>query len=183
MEKVSIKELTKMKNELVELEKIIGGFKDNVEELKKNDLVKSSIDADHEYKKNLSEIKFLKKEIPYHTMLNCDHYFVINEVKSEFDGHRTDTTYIVTCVKCGLTNKHINGNYNPYFDFNEPYLKMNEIYKSSGCRVVHGYCDYDELDFYKEEYDKFKKSYPNASDDDVEKHIALVKEMKEGKSC
>lgn len=183
MEKVSVEELNKMRNELVELEENIGKFKDEVEELKKNDFVMSYIHVNHEYQKRLRRIKFLKSEIPYQKMLNCDHYFVINEVESGFDGHRTDTTYIVTCVKCGLTNKYMNSYYDPYYLFNEPYLKMNEIYKSSGCRTVHGYCDYDELDFYKEEYDRFKEIYPNASDDDVEKHIALVKKMKEGKSC
>ena len=125
MEKVSIVELNKMKNELVELEENIGKFKDEVEELKKNDLVKGYIDADHEYQKSLSRIKFLKSEIPYQKMLNCDCYYW----------------------------------------------------------PKHGYYSYDEIPELKQIYDKFVDEYPQATDKDIENHIALVKKMKEGKSC
>lgn len=125
MEKVSIGELNKIKNELVELEENIGKFKDEVEELKKNDLVKGYIDADHEYQKSLSRIKFLKSENPYQKMLNCDHYYW----------------------------------------------------------PKHGYYSYDEIPELKQIYDKFVDEYPQATDKDIENHIALVKKMKEGKSC
>lgn len=183
MEKVSIGELNKIKNELVELEENIGKFKNKVEELKKNDFVMSYIDADHEYQKSLSRIKFLKSEIPYQKMLNCDHYFVINEVKSEFDGHRTDRMCIVTCIRCGLTNKYIKWYQNPCAPRDA--TMMNEVFMNCDCYYwpKHGYYSYDEIPELKQIYDKFVDEYPQAIDKDIENHIALVKKMKEGKSC
>lgn len=184
MEKVSVEKLEQMKEELVKLEGHIKVLKNNLEELKKNDFVMSYIYADHEYQTYLNKINILKKEIPYQEMLNCDHYFVINEINHGFDGHRSCTDKVVTCVKCGLTNKYINFHFEPYFSWNEEYIRMNEAYKqSSKTNVNHGYCDYDEIDFYKSEYKKFKEEYPNASDKDIEEHISLVKKMKEGKLC
>lgn len=183
MEKVSQEELLNMKRTLEEGKKRSQILEEELNDLTRKTLVAKYISLFDEYKSTLNIIKRLEEEIPYQEMLNCDHYFVITDVEHDFDGHRTDTYNIVTCVKCGLTNRYMNDCCGSYFSFDDSYSKMNEIYKLSGCSVIHGYCDYDELDFYKEEYDKFKECYPNASDDDVENYMALVKKIKGGKLC
>lgn len=175
-------ELLKLKEKLLHLEESIEKLQKNLEELKKNDFVMSYIYTKHEYESNLKQAEDLREKILYQELLICDHYFVINDVKSDFDGHRTDRTNIMTCIKCGITNSFFN-----YYDedLSSKEKIMKEIFNGNNCYwwPKHGYYSYDEIPMLKDIYEKFVKEYPDATDLDVEKHIEFVKKMKGGKLC
>lgn len=183
MKKVTKEELSMMKAELEKLQRSIEKQEKTLEELKQNDYVISFIYANHEYQNSLTRINTLKEEIPHQEMLNCEHFFVQNKYNSYFDGNRSVKWNFVTCIKCGLTNKYLFNCYGePNITDDEEQIMMNEIFNESE-GTIYGCCDYDELDFYKDEYEKFKNEYPTATNDDTYEHIKLIKKMKEGKKC
>lgn len=180
MEKVSKEELINMKQKLKQSKEFIQSLEEKLNILMEEDSVIKYIESSKEYRKKINLIKDLVEEIKYQEMLNCNHYFVITKEIENFDGHRTDTYNFATCIKCGLTNEHMFDYYSPYVG---EYAKMNEIYKSNRRYTFHGHCDHSELEFYKQEYVKFKEDNPMASDNDFEEHMVLVKKRKGGKLC
>ena len=69
-------------------------------------------------------------------------------------------------------------------EFNEYQRKMNYIYVYYNHNTqTYGWASEKELPLLKEIVDKFIDEYPNASNQDIEKHIKLVKKMKGGKLC
>ena len=149
-----------------------------VDELKENELVKRYIDAYQEKEKLESKESYLKKELLIQKILHCSHYYVLNEENSYFDGHRMDTDRVYTCIHCGLTNRYSD---NMYRREVYPYSMYNDIIRNHGMWVrgnSHGKYDYEDLDALEEIYQKYKGEYPQASDKDCERHIAMVMKMK-----
>lgn len=179
MKAITLEELNKKREELIKHQELTESLKPVIEELKQDDKVKRYIDADMEYRKSKNIMDRLMNELKYQEMFYCEHYFVVNEHRSEFDGHRTDRTTIKTCIHCGLTNRYIDFYMDPVFP---EYNDMNEVFINSGAYSykTRGFYDYDAISEVKQLYDKFKSEYPNAADEDVEKHIAIVKRISKG---
>ena len=167
----------KFKEEKIEMEKeLLRVLKEKeirqnkVEELKQNELVIKYIDNSSKCNALSLKESYLKNELETQKMLCCNHYFVINDIDTYFDGHKLNSDYIVTCIHCGLTNKYIDDTY-------KRDCLMNQIIRKGGMSnsKYHGRYDIKELDEIKSMYDKFKDDYPNMDDDEIEKHIALIK--------
>lgn len=183
MEKITLEELNKRKKELEEEKVRIKELDSIIKVLKSEDIVKKYIDADTKHAQSKNKIESLQEQIKYQNMLHCDHYFVVNDIVSDFDGHRTDRTEIITCIHCGLTNKFMN----QYFwkDVSKSVQMMNQIFLDNNCYYWprYGNCSYEEITELKRIYDQFMDEYPKATDEDIENQIALVKKMRGGKLC
>ena len=120
----------------------------------------------------------LNEDINYLEMQSCNHYFVIISKGTYFDGHTTQTDYINKCIHCGLTDKYLDG----IFPNN---CLMNKVIREGGMNNFksHGYCVEDEIKEVKKIYDRFKNEYKDATDEDIENYIALVRKMKGDKLC
>ena len=182
MKVITKEELTKKKEELKVLDENLNTLQHKIDELKDDEKVKEYITLDNEFEKTCNALGKLIEEIKYQDMYHCEHYFVLNEERREWDGHRTEIIPIVTCIHCGLTNKY----YEFYMNRNFPqYNIVNEVYHNTNCRYeqIHGFYKYSEINDVKKIYDKFKEEYPDATDEDIENHIKLVKKMRGGKLC
>lgn len=180
MEPITFEELTKKKEELKVLDESLKTLKPIIDELKEDKKVKEYITFNGVFEKTCNTLGNLIKEIKYQKMYYCDHYFVVNEQRSDFDGHRYEKTTIKTCIHCGLTNRYIH----LYMDSNFPeYNDMNEVFINSGAHnyETHGFYNYSDMEDVKKEYKKFKNDNPTATDKQIEKHLRLVKELKEKK--
>lgn len=182
MQKITSEELNKKKKELQKIQENIEELTLVIDSLKQEDVVKRYVDANEKYIESKNKIEDLQEQIKYQNMLHCNHYFVINDVERDYDGHPTGL-YTVTCIHCGLTNKFMD-QYNSTLATKEQEI-MNEIFINNNCYHwnKHGKYSYQELSEIKKIYDKFTDEYPNAKDNDVEKYIALVKKMRGGKLC
>ena len=176
MEKISLEKLNEMKKKLEESKNEVTVLKSEIEKMKQESIVLKYIENVDRYNKLNFSIKNLNEEINYYEMHNCNHYFVIISNGSYFDGHRTQTDY--KCIHCGLTDKYLDDNFLSN-------CLMNRVIREGGMNNFksHGYCDEDEIKEVKKIYDKFKSEYQDASDDDIEKHIALIRNMKGDKLC
>ena len=161
--------------------KVLKSIEENnslIDELKTDDKVKQYIDA-YQKKEKLEAIQSsLKKNLLIQKILHCNHYYVLNEVDTYFDGHRTDSDYIYTCIHCGLTNRYTDNN---YMRDDYPYSLYNGIIREHGMWVkgnAHGKFDYKDLDDLEEIYQKYKGEYPEATDKDCERHIAMIMKMR-----
>lgn len=178
MEKITLEKLNQMKEKLEEYKKEASVLNSEIEKAKEESIVLKYIENVNRYNKLSFDIKHLSQEINYYEMHNCNHYFVTISKDSYFDGHRTQVDYIYKCIHCGLTNKYLD----------DAFLSdclMNRVINEGildGFKS-HGYHDEEEIKELKSIYDKFKSEYPSATDEDIEKHIALVKKMKGGKLC
>ena len=177
-EKLGDEKYDEMKNTYQTILKMQEENNDLVEKLKENEDVKKYIDAFGKKESLESKERYLKKELLAQKILHCNHYYVLNEAESYFDGHRTDTDYIYTCIHCGLTNRYSD---NVYRRDIYPYSLYNEIIHKYGMYVrgnAHGEYDYKDLDTLEEIYQKYKGEYKEANDKDCERHIAMVMKMR-----
>ncbi len=183
MEKITLEELNNRKKELEEEKVRIKELDSIIKVLKSEDIVKKYIDADTKHAQSKNKIESLQEQIKYQNMLHCDHYFVVNDVVSDFDGHRTDRTEIITCIHCGLTNRYMNQYF--WHDTSKSVQMMNQIFIDYNCYFWprHGNYSYEEITELKRIYDQFMNEYPKATDEDIEKQMALVKRMKGDKLC
>ncbi len=152
-----------------------------IEELKKDNKVKKYIDACERNNALKIENESIKKDLLTQKILHCNHFYVLNEIDSSFDGHRTDKEYIYTCIHCGLTNKYYN---NDYGHDVYPYSIYNGVIRNHNMwafGIEHGKYDYKDLDVLEEIYQKYKGEYPEASDEDCERHIKMVMKMRKKK--
>lgn len=175
MKSITLEELNNKKEQLKTLDERLKKISPIIEDLKNEEKVKKYIELDKEFNSLCYKLGELIKEIKYEEMYLCDHYFVTVAKDRYFDGHRTNTDYIYQCIHCGLTNKYLENSYS--YDH-----IMNKVIRNGGVRSYksHGYCDVKNIKEIKSIYDKFKSEYPEATDDDIEKHISLVKKMKGG---
>ncbi|MBQ9013978.1 MAG: hypothetical protein IJ094_10600 [Bacilli bacterium] len=177
-DKKSEEEFQDMKNEYDETFDKIPELEELVKKLEKDEVVKKYIEASTEKNRLQNVQKHLKKQLLIQKILHCNHYFVINETKREFDGHRTDSYNIYTCIHCGYTNKQFSNYYanDEIYPYNIYYNIMKNTRWMSG--IFHGRYDYKDVNELEEIYQKYKGEYPEATDEDCERHIAMVMKMR-----
>ena len=151
-----------------------------LDKLKENEMVRKYADVFNEKTKLEEEQEDFKRDLAFQRMMHCNHYYVRNYVDSFYDGHRTETNTIVTCIHCGLTNKFVESG---IMDDVFPYDQMSEIVRGDGMRYNGYHGDYSEsqVDEVKKIYDNYKDEYPKATDKDCERHIKMVMKMRKKK--
>ena len=180
MERKNKEELMKEKMLLDELQETIKKLGSVIENMKQSEVIKQYLDIKKEYEDITEKINFLNQDLKEQEFLNCYHYFVVNKKERDEDDHVHCT---VTCIHCGLTNQ--------YMEWSDEILSpqqrmMNHLfieYQLNYFYPSHGTYSKEEIPVLKEIYDNFKKEYPNTTDEDAEKHIAYVKNLKGGKLC
>lgn len=129
------------------------------------------------------KLKYQKEELEFQKMKNCNHYFVINAVDDEWDGHRTNYSNLATCIHCGLTNS-ISEEGMKWRGF--PYDRMPDLIRNGAMNnpdQYHEYYDYNDIKELKELYDDFRSHNRDMSDKQIEKQIAKVKKPKSRFEC
>lgn len=182
MKPITLEELNKKKEELRLLNEKLKTLEPIITELKEDERVKKYIELIKEFDAACNVFSTLSEEIKFQSMYHCQHYFVINSQGSYYDGHRYEKSEVKTCIHCGLTNRYMDYCGNDYFPY---YNKMNEVFINSGAAyaLTHGFYDFDEIKEAEEQYKRFKDANPTATDKQIEKHLSLVKEIKEKKEC
>lgn len=181
MKPITLEELNKKKEELKLLNEKLKTLEPIITELKEDKKVKKYINLSEEFQIARNILVELIEEIKYQSMYHCQHYFVINHQGSYYDGHRYEKSEVKTCIHCGLTNRYMD--YYRDDNFRE-YSKMNEVFINSGATyaTTHGFYDFNEMKEVEEQYKRFKDANPTATDKQIEKHLSLVKEIKEKKN-
>lgn len=173
IEPMSLRQLKKMKKELLLQKQKVDCLTNQIEELKKEPSVLSYIKASNELNNAQSKIEELNDEIKYQNMIYCNHYYVLHSYDSGYDGHRYEPIWKVTCIHCGLTNRYYGMDI-----YDEKYAMLNYLFSKYGRfnpLECHGKFQVSEISDLKQIYDDYVKQYPKATDKEIEDQIALVK--------